>query len=180
VAAGHVSPALVYRCPPGEILRLGAPVGTGLSAYRRSYQDLLLIAGGTGLAPLRSIVEDLAINRDGRHITMVVGADTVTGLYDLPALDALCASMTSLTVIPAVVHGPLGPAQRGTAVQVALTHRDWYGHDIYVCGSPNMVFTTRMELRGAGYRDNQIITEHVSYRGLNRTIKYVEEWGDGR
>ncbi len=174
IAAGQVSPALVYRCTPGETLRLGAPVGTALSGYRRSDQDLLLIAGGTGLAPLRSIVEDLANNHDRRRVTLVVGANTVAGLYDLPVLAELQGSMPSLTVIPAVVDGPLGPAQRGTAVQVALTQHDWSGHEIYVCGSPRMVFASRMELQGAGFRDGQIITERLSYRNQSQSIGYVE------
>jgi NAD(P)H-flavin reductase/hemoglobin-like flavoprotein len=153
VHAGQVSPALAYRCQVGDTLRLGAPVGTALCAYRTSRRDLLLIAGGTGLAPLRSIVEDLAAAGDRRAVCLVVGADTAAELYDLPALRGLHAALPSLRVGLAVARGHPGAAQPGSAVEVALRQRDWSAHDIYVCGSPGMVAGTTSALRAAGYAD---------------------------
>jgi NAD(P)H-flavin reductase/hemoglobin-like flavoprotein len=153
VRAGQVSPALAYRCQVGEMLRLGAPVGTSLCGYRNSHRDLLLVAGGTGLAPLRSIVEDLATAGDRRGVSLVVGAETEAELYDLPALRCLHAALPSLRVALAVARGHPGAAQPGTAVEVALRQRDWSAHDIYVCGSPGMVAGTTSALRAAGYAD---------------------------
>jgi NAD(P)H-flavin reductase len=164
VDGGQVSPALVYRCQAGDTLRLGPPVGVALTGYRHTSRPLLLIAGGTGLAPLRAILEDLATNRDARQVTLVVGAITSAELYDMPALQALEVMMPSLTVIAAVAKPPAGPAQPGSAVQVALRQRDWSGHDIYVCGSPNMVDGTRAALHQAGHPADQIITDQVGYR----------------
>jgi hypothetical protein len=37
-----------------------------------------------------------------------------------------------------------------------------------------MVFASRMELQGAGYRDGQITTEGLSYRSQPKSIGYVE------
>ena len=153
VRAGQVSPALAYRCQPGDTLRLGAPVGTALCGYRAGRRDLLLIAGGTGLAPLRSIVEDLAGTGDRRGVALVVGAETEADLYDLPALRALHTALPSLRVGLAVARGHPGPAQPGTAVEVVLRERDWSQRDIYVCGSPGMVAGTTAALHRAGYRD---------------------------
>ena len=51
--------------------------------------DLLLVAGGTGLAPLRALVEQVAADPDGRRVTLVVGARTFFDLYDPIALDKL-------------------------------------------------------------------------------------------
>jgi NAD(P)H-flavin reductase len=164
VDGGQVSPALVYRSQTGDALRLGPPVGSSLTGYLYSSRPLLLIAGGTGLAPLRAIVEGLAINRDARPVTLVVGANTSAELYDMPALQALEAMMPSLTVIAAVAKPPAGPAQLGSAVQVALRQRDWTGHDIYICGSPRMVDGTRAALNHAGYPAERIITDLVGYR----------------
>jgi NAD(P)H-flavin reductase len=159
VRAGQVSPALAYRCQPGDTLRLGAPVGTALCGYRSRRRDLLLIAGGTGLAPLRSIVEDLAGTGDRRGVALVVGAETEADLYDLPALRGLCTALPSLGVALAVSGGHPGRAQLGTAVQsgpaveVALREHDWSERDIYVCGSPGMVAGTTAALQRAGYPD---------------------------
>jgi NAD(P)H-flavin reductase/hemoglobin-like flavoprotein len=153
IRGGQVSPALAYRCEPGEALRLGAPVGAALCRYRWSPRDLLLIAGGTGLAPLRSIVESLVGAGDRRDVTLVVGADTAAGLYDLPALGALRAALPTLRVLLAVADGSPGPGQPGTAVEAALRQGDWSGRAIYVCGSPAMVAGTRSALGCAGYSD---------------------------
>jgi ferredoxin-NADP reductase len=51
VPGGMLSPALVYQLQPGDTIRLGPPVGHALTGFRHTDRDLLLIAGGTGLAP---------------------------------------------------------------------------------------------------------------------------------
>ncbi|MDG4817697.1 MULTISPECIES: FAD-binding oxidoreductase [unclassified Micromonospora] len=57
VAAGTVSGGLVQDVRPGDLLRLGPARDTGLHLRDG---DLLLVAGGTGLAPLRALVEQVA------------------------------------------------------------------------------------------------------------------------
>ncbi len=58
------------------------------SPGRTGRRDLLLIAGGTGLAPLRAIVEQvIEAGNDGRQVTLVVGARTIEELYDAVTLD---------------------------------------------------------------------------------------------
>jgi NAD(P)H-flavin reductase len=157
-------------------MRLGAPVGVSLTAYTNHRRDLLLIGGGTGLAPLRAITEHLAMAGDTRQVTVVAGATSADELYDLPALAALEATMPSLTVIPAVAHGPLSGAQSGTAAHVALRQQDWSSHDIYICGSPTMLTATSGAFIAAGYRSEQIITERFDYRE-RRTIRNCAEKG---
>jgi NAD(P)H-flavin reductase/hemoglobin-like flavoprotein len=159
VPAGQVSPALAYQCRPGESVRLGAPVG----AVPIGSRDLLFIAGGTGLAPLRSIVEGFAGTGDPRSLTLVVGADTEPELYDRPGLAALAAAVSTVDIQLAVARGDPGPYRRGTALDVALRHRNWSAHDIYVCGSPAMVAGTRAGLAAAGYRPERIISGWESW-----------------
>ncbi|MEV0461296.1 globin domain-containing protein, partial [Catellatospora methionotrophica] len=54
---GELSPALVHQLREGDQVRLGAPVGRQLTLTPGGGRDLLLIAAGTGLAPLRALVE---------------------------------------------------------------------------------------------------------------------------
>ncbi|MEV4488650.1 FAD-binding oxidoreductase [Micromonospora coxensis] len=56
-AIGAVSGSLVHEVRPGELLHLGPPRDTNLHLRGG---DLLLVAGGTGLAPLRALVEQTA------------------------------------------------------------------------------------------------------------------------
>ncbi|MBO0871445.1 MAG: hypothetical protein J2P15_23065 [Micromonosporaceae bacterium] len=161
VAGGMLSPALVYQLQPGDDIRLGSPVGHALTTYRDTNRDLLLLAGGTGLAPLRAIVEDLIATGTDRRATLVVGAGTAAGLYDLQHLLLLQQNRPWLRVIPALQHGSLPGAQRGTAVDVAVSGGPWAGHEIYVCGPPGMLATARDRLLAAGCSPQQI--HHEDY-----------------
>ncbi|WP_082106213.1 FAD-binding oxidoreductase [Micromonospora haikouensis] len=153
VAAGTVSGSLVHDVRPGELLRLGPPRDTGLHLRDG---DLLLVAGGTGLAPLRALVEQVAATPDGRRVTLVVGARTFAELYDAIALDKLQRAHDWLTIVPAVSHDPhADPTEQGDALTLALrNHRPH--QQVYVCGPPAMVDIARLWLPLAGVPEDRL------------------------
>jgi len=159
VPGGQVSGSLVNSLQPGDVLTLGSPVGTGLTIDPHSGRDLLLLAGGTGLAPLKALVEQVGLAGDGRRMSLFVGARTATDLYDMPSLGRLAASLPWLTVVPALSHDAVRSAERGTVVEVALRHGRWHDRDVYLCGSTEMVAATLDRIRQAGIPDGQIHAE---------------------
>ena len=58
VGAGWVSGALVRRLKPGDMLKLASPMGA-MTVNRKSTRDIVCVAGGTGLAPVKAIVQEL-------------------------------------------------------------------------------------------------------------------------
>ncbi|MFI9639410.1 FAD-binding oxidoreductase [Micromonospora sp. NPDC051925] len=147
VRAGTVSRSLVHEVRPGELLHLGPPRDTG--QHLRD-GDLLLVAGGTGLAPLRALVEQVAADPDGRRVTLVVAARTFIELYDPIALDKLQQTHDWLTIVPAFSHDPQAtPAEQGDALTTALRHHQPH-HQVYVCGPPAMLHDARRRLPLAG------------------------------
>ncbi|MGW7543170.1 FAD/NAD(P)-binding protein [Streptomyces sp. NPDC054770] len=79
-AVGAVSSAL-YRLQAGDTVALGGPYGTGWDLAAAAGQDLLVIAGGIGLAPLRPVVHAALERRDGYgRLTVLVGARTPADL----------------------------------------------------------------------------------------------------
>ncbi|MEW2142469.1 FAD-binding oxidoreductase [Micromonospora vinacea] len=151
VPAGTVSHRLVHEVRRGELLWLGPPGDTGLSLDPASTNNLLLVAGGTGLAPLRALVEQVAAAPDGRRVTLVVGARTFTDLYDAIALDKLQCAHDWLTIVPALSNDPCAePAEQGEAVTIALEHHQ-PGQDIYLCGPPAMLAGAWPRLRALGF-----------------------------
>src|SRR5690606_18709802 len=73
VPGGQVSPTLVQAVEPGDVLRAGAPVGHRLTLRAGGRGGLLLVAGGTGLAPMKALVEQLRAEGAGRPTHLVWG-----------------------------------------------------------------------------------------------------------
>jgi NAD(P)H-flavin reductase/hemoglobin-like flavoprotein len=165
VDGGWVSPSLVYSTGKGDILRLAAPVGTGLVLEEGSDADLLLLAGGTGLAPLRALVEQLDGRRQRRNVDLYVGAHAEAELYDLPALRHLQERNRWLSVVPVVERGGSPGLAIGEPAQVAAGHRRWQGAQVYVCGSPQMVQSSLQALASAGIDTRAVHRETYSYNG---------------
>ena len=168
VDGGWVSPALVHSTGKGDVLRLAAPIGSGLVLDQASHEldgDLLLIAGGTGLAPLRAVVEQLDGRRQRRTVDLYVGARTEAELYDLPALRQLQERNRWLTVIPVVQRGASPGLAIGDPASVAVGNRRWQGAHVFVCGSPEMVETSLEVLDAAGIDPRIVRRETHTYNG---------------
>lgn len=99
---GVVSSRLVYGCAPGDQLHLAAPVGDGLTLRSAGSADLLLLAGGTGWAPLKALVEQVAAEGSPRRVDLYLGARSRGEFYDGEAVDKLAASHPWLTVTQVV------------------------------------------------------------------------------
>ncbi len=138
IDAGWVSHALVDRARAGDVIRLGHATGT-MCADRTSTRDVVCIAGGTGLAPMKSIIEDMARWNWYRRVHLFCGGRKPEDLYDLQAVHGLSRQHTWLTVVPAVSEDDRYRGEQGLIADVALRYGQWNDHDVYVAGSPEMV-----------------------------------------
>lgn len=153
-AAGScvVSSSLVWRLAVGDMVRLG-PASAGLRLDLASPRDLVCVAGGVGLAPIKALVEELAKTNRTRWVHVFFGARTRDELYDLPALRALAARCPWLSLVPAVSHEPGGVRAGGDGEEdglisdVVASYGPWQSHDFYVSGSSEMVNATLTKLR---------------------------------
>ncbi|WP_406090977.1 globin domain-containing protein [Kitasatospora purpeofusca] len=157
VQAGWVSNALVHRAAPGDVLRLGPAVG-GMTLDDTDGGDLLLVGGGTGIAPLRALVEEVAgRGAGGRSVEVFHGARTPAELYELAALRELADRHRWLTV-RGVLSGPgAGTAEAAAAGLLAgelpeavARFGPWTGRTAYLSGPPAMVRRTSGVLLRAG------------------------------
>jgi NAD(P)H-flavin reductase/hemoglobin-like flavoprotein len=138
---GWVSAALVRRLQVGEFIRIGEPCGT-MTLDDQSNRDIVCVAGGTGLAPIKSIVEDVARNQRSRWVHVFIGARDRADLYDLPALHRLAARHPWLSVVVACSEDPTYPGEQGPVNEVVEQYGPWPDHDFFVCGPPPMVRAT--------------------------------------
>ncbi len=159
VAGGAVSPTLAHLTQVGDGLRLGSPVGTGLTLAGED--DLLLLAGGTGLAPLRALAEQVAARGEARRVHLYVGARSSRELYDLKALRDLEQRYPPLTLTPVLSDDPAGSEGQSTVVDAALRAGRYERHDVYICGSTEMVRGTLRRLDQAGVDARRVHVDDV-------------------
>ncbi|RKE20138.1 globin domain-containing protein [Streptomyces sp. TLI_171] len=138
VPDGLLSTALVNDVLPGETVRLGPPLGEAVLAPD-SDRPLLMVAAGTGWAPAKALLEQLA--RDGgRPTTVFVAARSDADQYDLASVHELVKEHAWLH---AVLSAPEPGASRNEAAKLLRAglaeFGDCSGHDIHVSGPPDLV-----------------------------------------
>lgn len=154
---GWVGGALVRDIKIGDTLLLGHAAGT-MVLENDSSRPVLCVAGGTGLAPLKALVEDATGRGLRRDIHLLYGARTEAGLYDLPDLRAIEARTPWLRVVPVVSEDPSYDGLHGTLPDVLDRFPGWSGHDVYVSGPPDMIERTVTKLHELG-----VPAEHIRY-----------------
>ena len=163
IDGGAVSMALTSGTAAGSELRLGPPVGVLTLRQAVSGRDLLLVAGSTGLAPLKAILEQLTALSQPPKVHLFVGARTADGLYDLDSLEKMAAQYPWLTVTPAVSADPKFAGETGSLPDVVARHGDWSGHDAYLAGPTKLVQDTAARLTSAGMTADQIHIEDFGW-----------------
>ncbi len=157
VPGGWVSTALMKHTRPGDGILLGPPRGS-LVLDRARTSHLVFLAGGTGLAPLKALVEESAWMPDRPSIDLFHGIRHSEDAYDLNDLRRLRAQHKRLRIVQAVSDEP-AHWPRHTAVDALEHHRVAPDGDVFVCGSPEMVRYTTARLLAMGVRSDRVHTE---------------------
>ncbi|MEU4426745.1 globin domain-containing protein [Actinoplanes sp. NPDC024001] len=143
--AGWVSSALVRRLRAGDVLHLAAPMGS-MTLDVTSRRDVVLVAGGTGLAPAKALLGDLVKYNRTRWVHLFRGERQRDGFYDREQLDLIAERYPWLSIVRAVSDEPGYPGERGALHDVLSRHGPWRDHDFYVAGSGPMVNATLRRL----------------------------------
>ncbi|MFD4829730.1 globin domain-containing protein [Streptomyces uncialis] len=155
VPAGWVSNALVHRARPGDVLRLGPPTGS-MTVDHTTRSGLLCVGGGTGIAPIKALVEDVAEHGARRSVEVFYGARTDIDLYDIDTMLRLQQAHPWLSVRPfidAEAHRQLPDAVREFG--------PWYEYDAYLSGPPGMIRSGVHALRDTGVPVSRIRHDSV-------------------
>ncbi|RKE58324.1 benzoate/toluate 1,2-dioxygenase reductase subunit [Dietzia kunjamensis] len=160
-SGGAMSEYLAQRCAVGDRLELTGPMGSFF--LRESSRPLLLLAGGTGLAPVLSILETLAAARTAdRPVHLIYGTSFDTDVVYTDLLDEFTTRIPGMTwdlvvADPATTH----PNSGYVTGLIRPEHLHDGTTDIYLCGPPPMVEAVR------GFLDDE---------GLQVTHFYYEKF----
>ncbi|MGV0624436.1 FAD-binding oxidoreductase [Mycolicibacter minnesotensis] len=176
VPAGLVSTAVVNETQPGDRWRLSSPHG-GLHVDRDA-GDVLMVAGSTGLAPLRAIIMGLTRWADNPRVHLFFGGRYPCELYDLPTLWQIAAHNPWLSVSPvseypgdpdwAAQYPDVTPPrglhvrQTGILADVVTSYGGWGDRQILVCGGPEMTRATVAALIAKGAPEQRIQHDPLS------------------
>ena len=162
IDGGAVSMALTSDTIVDTELRLGSPIGA-LTLRQPVSRDLLLMAGSTGLAPLKAILDQVTTLPQPPKVHLFFGARTVDGLYDLDSLEKMAAQYPWLTVTSAVSAEAKFAGETGSLPDVVARHGDWSRHDAYLAGPTEMVQEAVPRLVSAGVDHNHIHIEDFGW-----------------
>jgi benzoate/toluate 1,2-dioxygenase reductase subunit len=161
VPDGLMSTYMRSKANAGDFLMFSGPYG---SFYLRpTIRPILMLAGGTGLAPFLSMLLWLKENPTDQPIKLAYGVNTTDDLVELAALDELKSAMPNFDYFTCVVDGNSGHLRCGYVTDHLLVD-DLNGGDVdvYVCGPPPMVEGVRKWMAGVGVAPKNFLFEKFS------------------
>ena len=130
---GRFSSLLDGALAPGDELRFTGPYGA--FHLRESERPILMVAGGSGMAPILSLLRTLAAEQSNRTVRFFYGARTEQDLFYADLIAELGAALPDFEFVPVIgfVHEPA----------CALLEPDGLSDpEIYMCGPPPMIDAT--------------------------------------
>lgn len=146
---GVMSTWLAERATVGDEVAFTGPHGSFF--LREAERPLLLLAGGTGLAPILSILQRLRDTGSTRPTHLVYGVSTDDDLVELDRLAELAATLPSLTWDHCVSDPGSAAANKGFVTSLIRPEHLYDGDvAVYLCGPPPMVESVRTHLADTG------------------------------
>ncbi|MGE8479170.1 MAG: benzoate 1,2-dioxygenase electron transfer component BenC [Pseudomonas shirazensis] len=149
VPGGLMSSFLTSLAKAGDSMSLAGPLG---SFYLRPIQrPLLLLAGGTGLAPFTAMLEKIAEVGSAHPLHLIYGVTNDFDLVELDRLQALAARISNFTYSACVANPDSEYPQKGYVTQhIEPAHLNNGDVDVYLCGPPPMVEAVSQYIREQG------------------------------
>ena len=151
----------LHAMEPGQQVTLRGPYGNGFpvdTAFRG--KDLVFIAGGIGLAPLRSVIRYVRANRSWYgQVDIVYGARSRDDLVDYPEIVEQWCQEEGLRVHLTIDREQPGWAGHGGFGRGYVRELGFdTGKTAVVCGPPVMIQFTLEALQAMGFQKNQVYT----------------------
>ena len=155
--------AAITALEPGAVIGIRGPVGNGWPAEMTAGRDVVIVTGGTGLAPLRPLIDHVLANRDQLgDVHIYYGARTAGDLLFSDELEAWAArddvTIHSRWLDPTGHVDPNAGAGPGRSTVSAIHRASWDGSNAvaFVCGPERMMEATAIALAGRGIERDRI------------------------
>jgi ferredoxin-NADP reductase/ferredoxin len=163
VPAGAMGDWLAHRAQAGDLVDVRGPLGA--FHLRRRPAHRIFVTGGTGLAPIMSMLRELVARNDtAGPVGLFHGVTTREDLYGIDELRTLLARFPDHTLHLAMQNADAAwPETRGRVTDLpldaALRSAPPHSTDVYVCGPPGMIEAVRAIAAATGLRADRVHCE---------------------
>ena len=161
VSDGYFTPKVFSEMQTKDLLRIEGPHGS-FFLHEESSRPLLLIAGGTGFAPIKAIIEHLLSEQSTRPVYLYWGAQREKDLYLFELARQWAENHEHIHFIPVLSDADdehEWQGKRGYVHQAVLDDfEDLSAYDIYSCGPPAMIQAAQ-----SSFKDKGMNSEHFYF-----------------
>ncbi len=157
-----------------DILRLEGPLGTFFVRNDRPERPMIMMAGGTGFAPVKSMVEDLLAHGDRRPLHVFWGARNAAELYMDSLPSGWAAGHDHIDYTTALSEaGEQPPGFAGFVHEAVLeAHPDLSGFDVYMSGPPAMIDAAKAAFLAHGLPEDRLFYDSFEF-GLDVPVRIL-------
>ena len=164
VAGGDFTQRVFNDLAPGTVLRVEAPLGTFV-AREDSERPMILVAGGTGFAPIKALIEHFLHLGSRRQMALYWGARTPQELYLRSLPEAWAKATPTLRFMPVISDPEAAAGERSGLVHEAVLedHPDLSAFDVYMSGPPALIDAGRRSFVQAGLPEDRLYYDSFDY-----------------
>ncbi len=166
IPGGVFTEYVFNEMPEKAILRIEGPFG---SFYYRdnSEKPMIMVAGGTGFAPIKGIIEHMIHNNIKRDVILYWGAKARQDLYMPELPEAWAREYPNIKFIPVLSDALPEDNWQG---RIGLVHQavlddfaDLSAYEVYCCGAPAMVEVAHTSFQQAGLPEDAFYSDAFNY-----------------
>lgn len=168
IPGGQFTEYVFNEMPEKAILRIEAPFGS-FFLREDSVKPIIMVAGGTGFAPIKGIIEHMLHHNIQRDVILYWGALTKQDLY-MPALpEAWAAEYSNIRFIPVLSDAKPEDQWQGRTGYVHQAVLDDFAatgladFEVYCCGAPAMVEVAHASFIEAGLAEDAFLSDAFTY-----------------
>ncbi|MDP1651474.1 MAG: CDP-6-deoxy-delta-3,4-glucoseen reductase [Rhodocyclaceae bacterium] len=166
VAGGNFTEHVFTKMKEKDIMRIEGPLG---SFFLREESDrpIILLAGGTGFAPIKGLVEHALHIGIQRPIELYWGAQDRAGLYMNALAERWAAENANFSYTPVLSEPAAGDAWTGRTgfvhEAVLADHADLSAWQVYACGAPVMCEAAKRDFTARGLPPEEFVADVFSF-----------------
>ena len=143
---------------PNDLLRVEGPLGTFFYRHNEECTDIILLATGTGIAPVKAILEQLQASSEllvNKKVWLLWGGRKKEDLFWQPDF-----TFAHFEYIPVLTREDDWQGAKGYVQEIALQQPiHWQKAQVYACGSELMIQSAQKLLTQQGLKDENFFAD---------------------